>query len=184
MYALRRHSRVPRDSSVNDVACPKPGPGEVLVKTSYCGVCGSDLHAWLNHPGYESIPEQFTFGHEFVGEVVEVGGDVVDWRAGDRALAVSVQGCQTEDCPHCSIGYQQLCGARQIIGIHLDGGMAEHVIVRQEYLLPISKNTDMKTASLTEPLSVAEHCVTDCSDIKDGELLSCPSNSHAKSLDL
>jgi len=53
----------------------------VLLKTSYCGVCGSDLHLWLNHPGFEGIPEQFTFGHEFAGEIVEVGSGVNDWKA-------------------------------------------------------------------------------------------------------
>jgi L-iditol 2-dehydrogenase len=129
------------------------------------------LHAWLNHRGYEGIPEQFTYGHEFSGEVVETGPGVEKWKTGDRAVAVSVQGCLKPDCPYCSIGYQQLCPSRQIIGIHLDGGMAEYVIVRQDYLVPVSNGTDMLAASLTEPLSVAEHCVTDCSDVEAGELV-------------
>ena len=143
----------------------------MLLKTSYCGVCGSDLHAWLNHPGYEGIPEQFTFGHEFAGEIVEVGCEVSDWKTGDRALAISVQGCLNTNCPYCSTGYQQLCESRKIIGIHLDGGMAEYAVVRQKYLMRVSEEIDMIAASLTEPLSVAEHCVTDCSDIEEGELV-------------
>lgn len=171
MKALRRNSRTPRDSNVLEVDPPSLKAGEVLLKTSHCGVCGSDLHAWLNHPGYESIPEQFTFGHEFSGEVVAVGDSVDRWKPGDRAVAVSVQGCLKEDCPYCSQGYQQLCGSRQIIGIHLDGGMAEYVIVRQPYLVGVKEDTDMVGAALTEPLSVAEHCVTDCSDVADGELV-------------
>lgn len=171
MKALRRNSRTPRDSHVLELEPPSLKPDEVLLKTSHCGVCGSDLHAWLNHPGYESIPEQFTFGHEFSGEVVEVGESVDRWKIGDRAVAVSVQGCLREDCPYCSQGYQQLCPERQIIGIHLDGGMAEYVIVRQPYLVPVAEDTDLMAAALTEPLSVAEHCVTDCSDVEEGDLV-------------
>lgn len=171
MKAIRRQSRIPKDSRVEEITRPGLGPHEVLLKTSHCGVCGSDLHAWLNHPGYESIPEQFTYGHEFSGEVVETGPAVRDWKTGDRAVAISVQGCQKEGCRYCGSGYQQLCGARQIIGIHLDGGMAEYTVVREPYLVPVEDGTDLMAASLTEPLSVAEHCVTDCSDVEEGELV-------------
>ncbi len=171
MKAIRRHSRTPKDSNLEEITLPGLGPQEVLLKTSHCGVCGSDLHAWLNHPGYESIPEQFTYGHEFSGEVIETGSGVSRWKAGDRAVAISVQGCQREDCRYCSSGYQQLCGARQIIGIHLDGGMAEYTVVREPYLVPVVEGADLMTASLTEPLSVAEHCVTDCSDVEAGDLV-------------
>ncbi len=171
MKALRRNSRTPRDAGVVEVSKAGPGPGEVLLKTSHCGVCGSDLHAYLNHPGYETIPEQFTFGHEFSGVVDEVGEGVTEWKKGDHAVSISVQGCLAPDCHYCSIGYSQLCPERKIIGIHLDGGMAEYTIVNQKYLVRIPEEADLMAASLTEPLSVAEHCVTDCSDIESGDLV-------------
>jgi len=171
MKALRRHSRQPRDAGVVDISTPEPGPGEVLLKISHCGVCGSDLHAYLNHPGYETIPEKFTFGHEFSGVVTACGEGVTHWRSGDRAVSISVQGCLGDDCPYCSIGYSQLCPSRKIIGIHLDGGMAEYAVVNEKYLIRLTEETNLIDASLTEPLSVAEHCVSDCSDVRPGELV-------------
>ena len=171
MKALRRNSRTPRDASLHEMPPPQPGPREVLLKTAHCGICGSDLHAWLSHPGSENFPAQFTFGHEFSGEVVEIGCEVGKWKPGDRAVAVSVQGCHDDGCHYCGIGYQQLCPRRRIIGIHLDGGMAEYVVVRASCLVAVEEGTDMMAAALTEPLSVAEHCVTDCSDVAEGDLV-------------
>jgi threonine dehydrogenase-like Zn-dependent dehydrogenase len=68
--------RAPRAAEIQDVPIPAPGPDEILMKVSHCGVCGSDLHAFLNHRGYEGFPERFTFGHEFSGTVENTGPGV------------------------------------------------------------------------------------------------------------
>jgi L-iditol 2-dehydrogenase len=156
---------------LQDVPVPAPGPGEVLLNVSHCGVCGSDLHAFLNHRGYEGFPERFTFGHEFSGIVENTGSEVSAWKTGDRAVVISVQGCLEKSCPYCSIGFSQLCRSRKIIGIHLDGGMAEYSVVNQKYLIRLPKGMDMMAAALAEPLSVADHCVTDCAKTAKGELV-------------
>ena len=169
--ALRRLRRSPRAAELQEVPVPSPGPGEVLLAVSHCGVCGSDLHVFLNHRGYEGFPEQFTFGHEFSGIVQNIGSGVSDWRVGDRAVVVSVQGCLEKTCPYCSIGFSQLCRNRKIIGIHLDGGMAEYSVVNQKYLIRLPAGMDMMAAAMAEPLSVADHCVTDCAKTKKGELV-------------
>lgn len=171
MLAFRRERRAPRAASIQNVDTPAPGPTEVLLDVFHCGVCGSDLHAFINQKGYETIPEQFTFGHEFSGEVIATGEAVSDWRVGDHAVVVSVQSCLLDTCRYCSIGYPQLCPERQIIGIHRDGGMAEACIVDQKYLVPTPDSIDMQAASLAEPLSVAEHCVADCSGTGKGDLV-------------
>ncbi len=171
MKALRRLRRVARAAEIQDVPVPVPGPDEVLLNVSHCGVCGSDLHAFLNHRGYEGFPERFTFGHEFSGTIENTGAGVSRWKAGDRAVVVSVQGCLEKSCPYCSIGFSQLCRSRKIIGIHLDGGMAEYSVVNQKYLIPLPQGMDMMAAALAEPLSVADHCVTDCAKTAKGELV-------------
>lgn len=171
MKALRRLRRSARAAEIQDVPVPAPGPGEVLLAVSHCGVCGSDLHAFLNHRGYEGFPEQFTFGHEFSGVIQNLGSGVSGWRAGDRAVVVSVQGCLEKSCPYCGIGFSQLCRSRKIIGIHLDGGMAEYSVVNQKYLIRLPEGMDMLAAALAEPLSVADHCVRDCAQVKKGELV-------------
>jgi L-iditol 2-dehydrogenase len=169
--ALRRLRRAPRAAEIQDVPIPAPGPDEILMKVSHCGVCGSDLHAFLNHRGYEGFPERFTFGHEFSGTVENTGPGVSAWKTGDRAVVISVQGCLEKTCPYCSIGFSQLCRSRKIIGIHLDGGMAEYSVVNQKYLIRLPEGMDMMAAALAEPLSVADHCVTDCAKTAKGELV-------------
>jgi L-iditol 2-dehydrogenase len=169
--ALRRLRREARAAEIQDVPIPSTGSGEVLLKVSHCGVCGSDLHAFLNHRGYEGFPERFTFGHEFSGIIENTGTGVSEWKAGDRAVVISVQGCLEKSCPYCSIGFSQLCRSRKIIGIHLDGGMAEYSVVNQKYLIRLPKGMDMMAAALAEPLSVADHCVTDCAKTAKGELV-------------
>jgi L-iditol 2-dehydrogenase len=163
--------RAARAAEIQDVPVPSPESGEVLLAVSHCGVCGSDLHACLNHRGYEGFPEQFTFGHEFSGIIQKIGSGVSGWRVGDRAVAVSVQGCLEKSCPYCSIGFSQLCRSRKIIGIHLDGGMAEYSVVNQKYLIRLPEGMNMMAAALAEPLSVADHCVSDCAKTGNGELV-------------
>ena len=169
--ALRRLRRAARAAEIQDVPVPSPGPDEVLLNVSHCGVCGSDLHAFLNQRGYEGFPERFTFGHEFSGVVENTGSGVSQWKVGDRVVVISVQGCLEKSCPYCSIGFSQLCRSRKIIGIHLDGGMAEYSVVNQKYLIPLPKGMDMMAAALAEPLSVADHCVSDCAKTGKGELV-------------
>lgn len=171
MKALRRLRKVARAASILDVPVPSPAAGEVLINVSHCGVCGSDLHAFLNHRGYEGFPDQFTFGHEFSGVVEKTGADVDGWPVGERVAVVSLQGCLEKTCPYCSIGFSQLCRSRKIIGIHLDGGMAEFSIVNQKYLIRLPVGMDMLAASLAEPLSVADHCVSDCAKTGRGDLV-------------
>ncbi len=172
MKALRRLRRAARAAEIQDVPIPVPGPDEVLLNVSHCGVCGSDLHAFLNHRGYEGFPERFTFGHEFSGVVENTGPGVSKWKAGDRAVVISVQGCLEKTCPYCSIGFSQLCRSRKIIGIHLDGGMAEYSVVNQKYLIPLPQGMDMMAAALAgKPLPSPTDRVTDCAKTTKGGLV-------------
>ena len=168
MKALRRFEKSPRAARIEEVARPEPGIGEVLLKVSYCGICGSDLHAYLNHAGYESVLPQVTFGHEWSGTVVSTGSGVAAWKPDDRATMVAIQAMDPE-CRYVKAGWPQLSPSRRVQGLHLDGGMAEYVLVDQRFLLPLPVGLDMVSAALTEPLSVADHCITNCSDIGPGD---------------
>ena len=71
-----------RDVSVEDRPTPLPGPGELLLEVSHCGVCGSDLHFLLEWGGHEGAIE----GHEYSGTIVAVGDAVTDWQPGERVV--------------------------------------------------------------------------------------------------
>jgi len=169
MKALRRQSRSERAVALEEIEDPTPGPGQVLLEVRHCGVCGSDLHVYLNHKGYESVLPQVTLGHEWAGVVVGWGEGVDRWNKGQTATMIALQGCLTEDCGYCSQGLTQLCPDRRVQGLHLDGGMAEKVVVDDHYLLPLPEGLATTAASLTEPLSVADHCIHDCSEIENGD---------------
>ncbi len=169
MKALRRQAREARAIAIETIAAPEPGPGEALLKVDYCGVCGSDLHVYLHHQGYESVLPRVTLGHEWSGRIVSYGEGVTRFKNGDRATMIALQGCGRPDCFQCSRGVTQLCPERRVQGLHLDGAMAEFVTVEDRYLVPLPEGIDPIAAALTEPLSVACHCVFDCSTIGPGD---------------
>ena len=166
MKAYRRFEKAPRAARLESVERPEPEPDEVLLKVSHCGLCGSDLHAWLDHPGYEFVLPQVTFGHEVSGIVEQTGQNVARWKVGEHAVMVAVQTFHDENCRYCRDGLPQLSSQRRVQGLSLDGGMAEYVAVKEEFLVPIPPELPLDLASLTEPLSVADHCVTNRSPIE------------------
>lgn len=68
---------------LRDTPIPEPGPGEVLVKVDYCGICGTDVHGFM----YDTVPSGTVLGHEFTGEIVALGKGVTNWRIGDPVVA-------------------------------------------------------------------------------------------------
>ena len=168
MKAFRRLARKKRAARLVDLPIPIPRNNEVLLKVSFCGICGSDLHAWLNHKGYESVLPEVTFGHELSGLVVEVGSEVKNWKAGERAVMIAIQTKHLENDRFCSSGLPQLSPRRRVQGFHLDGGMAEYVCVEEEFLLPIPDELSLAEAAIVEPLSVAEHCISTRTNVRPG----------------
>mgnify|MGYP001159664652 CR=1 FL=1 len=165
MKAFRRFQKAPKAARIEEIATPEPADDEVLLKVSHCGVCGSDLHAWLDHPGYEFVLPQVTFGHEVSGVVDTIGSKVTRWAPGDHAVMIAVQTEHDDNCRYCREGLPQLSLRRRVQGLSLDGGMAEHVAVKEEFLVPAPKDLPLDLVALTEPLSVADHCVVNRSSI-------------------
>lgn len=168
MQALRKVEKRPGAIAVMEVERPNPGPGEVLLRVAGCGICGSDLHAYNEDPGYEWVKVPVTMGHEFAGTVEDVGPGVTAWRPGMRAAVVAIQSCG--ECSACRRGDTALCPERRGQGLSLDGGMAEWVTVKAQFLVPLPDGLDLQAAALVEPLSVAVHCVSRRAEIAPGDL--------------
>ena len=141
-------------------AVPAISPGEVLVKVEYCGICGSDFHAWETGTLY---PMGTVMGHEFSGVVAEVGGEIASFRPGDPVAVKPSASCLK--CHWCGLGKYSLCPMRRgtIIGINAenDGAFAEYVRVRHpdQMLFNLPGNVGFEQAALAEPLSIAFHSV-------------------------
>lgn len=150
---------------------PKPviQSGEVLVKVEYCGICGSDVHGYLNGI---VIPVGTVMGHEFSGVVAEVGEDVYVVHPGDRVVVKPGASCLS--CYWCRRGQYSLCPKRRetIIGVspRNDGAYAEYVKVRDpgQRLFKLPMGLAAKEAALTEPLSIGLHGVR-LSRLKSGD---------------
>jgi alcohol dehydrogenase, propanol-preferring len=117
-----------------DVADPRPGPGQVLVRVSACGVCRTDLHVVdgeLTEPKLPLIP-----GHEIVGRVVASGERVDRFDPGDR-VGVPWLGWTCGTCEYCCTGQENLCAQARFTGYQIDGGYAEYTIADERYCFPI-----------------------------------------------
>jgi threonine dehydrogenase-like Zn-dependent dehydrogenase len=144
----------PRRVEVQPWPDPAPKPGEVLLKISSAGLCGSDLHGFLGHsprrqPG-------LVMGHETVATVLEVGRDVKGWAPGRRVSFNPLVSCGA--CPACQDGRQNLCCSWWLFGMDkVQGTFAEYVSVPACQLLPLSEALPEKAAILAEPLAVVVH---------------------------
>ncbi len=127
----------------NVTEAPTVSGKQVLMKISACGVCHSDIHIWegyfdmgggnkLDVKGKRKLP--FTLGHEIVGEVIAVGDEVSGVSIGDQRVVYPWIGC--EECNLCEAGEGHLCNRPQALGIDVDGGYSDHLIVPDsKYLL-------------------------------------------------
>lgn len=138
---------------VHDVPVPEPGPGEVLLKVSRCGICGSDLH-WYH--GGIPIPNVCP-GHEISAVVADVGAGVTTVKAGDRVAVEGIRVCGT--CDYCRSSDYQRCRMNQMIGLTVPGGFAEYLVTTPRHAFAIPKMVDDETAQLTEPLAVSVHAL-------------------------
>ena len=118
---------------------PIPGPGEVRVKVSACGVCRTDLHVLDGE--LPAIPYPIIPGHEVVGRVDALGADVDDLKPGMR-VGVPWLGYTCGECSYCRMGRENLCDRPQFTGYTRDGGFASHLVADARYCFPLGEQGD------------------------------------------
>ena len=135
---------------------PQPGYREILVKVKVTSVCGTDYHiySWDEWAQAHIKPPRI-IGHEFAGEVVEVGPDVTTRKVGDMVAAESHIACGI--CYQCRTGNSHICERLRIIGVDVDGSFAEYIKIPEQNAWPIPKEVPIETASILEPLGNAVH---------------------------
>lgn len=149
-----------------DVRTEEPvpvGPGEVRVRSTIVGVCGSDTHAL--HGRHPLIPMPYFPGHEATGIVTELGDGVDQVSVGDRVTVEPTLPCW--DCKQCRFGHENLCENLQFFGCGFEqGGMADEFIVRADRLHRVPDELDDLTAALIEPLSTPVHAGRICGPLE------------------
>ena len=134
---------------------PELAPNQVLIKTSYAAVCGSDLH--LYHDVHPYVKAPCTIGHELTGRVVEFGKQVKGLKEGDLVVPEPVLVCGT--CEYCLRGHYHMC--RNISYQYRKGqaGFTDYFVVDDRWAHKVPELVGEKEAALVEPLSVAVHAV-------------------------
>ena len=141
---------------LTDVPVPAVGPGDVLVKVKATGICGTDLHieawdAWAQ----KSVQAPLTVGHEFAGEVVEVGSTVTDVAVGDHVSGEGHLVCGR--CRNCRAGRRHLCINTRGIGVQMDGAFAEYVTIPSGNAWVHRDPIPMDVAAIFDPFGNAVH---------------------------
>ncbi len=137
---------------------PPPPPlaaGEVRLRVSACGICGSELESFKHQS--RRRPPPLIMGHEFCGVIDAVGPNVTAWRVGDSVVSNALVPCRR--CVRCRRGDGHLCADRQLFGMHRPGAFAEAVNVPDHCLLPWPANLPAEAACLAEPLANGVHVV-------------------------
>ena len=137
-----------------EVPMPTCGPTQVLIKVSYAGICGSDLHVYKGEfDGRTPVP--FIPGHEFAGTVAQVGAEVKHVKTDDLVVADPIVWCG--HCAACQLQHYPACTSLKLVGIDFDGGFAEYVAVEGAMVYPIPSGIEPKHAALVEVLSIGFH---------------------------
>jgi (R,R)-butanediol dehydrogenase/meso-butanediol dehydrogenase/diacetyl reductase len=146
--------------AIEDVPDPKPGEGQILLKVASCGICGSDLHITSGH-GSITMPAGVILGHEYAGEIVEVGKGVTGFRAGVMVTAMPSSGCG--QCDACRIGEVKWCQGRKV----MQGGYGEYLLAGADTTFMLPAQMSAEDGALVEPLAVGLHGVA-VADMKVG----------------
>jgi len=138
--------RSPGELRLAELPRPEPGPGQVLIKVSACGVCRTDLHVVdgeLAEPKLPLVP-----GHEVVGRVAALGAGVDGFTEGGR-VGVPWLGWTCGDCRYCRAGRENLCEAARFTGYTLNGGYADYLLADQRYCFALPDDfSDAEAAPL------------------------------------
>jgi len=166
MYAIVKKMRGP-EAEISTVDVPKIKKNEVLVKVKAASICGTDVHLWNWNEWAQNRVRKIPliFGHEFAGEVLEIGDDVTSVEEGDMVSAEThiVDGT----CYQCQTDRMHVCQNMEILGVDRDGAFAEYVVLPERNAWKNDPNLDPAIASIQEPLGNAVQAVLPRDHIED-----------------
>lgn len=141
---------------MEDVPMPKMGDNDVLIKTIKTSICGTDLHiykwdAWAQ----KTVPVPMIIGHEFVGEIVDIGKNVIGLKTGSRVCGEGHIVCG--QCPPCRMGKKHLCMKTKGLGVNTSGCFTEYFVIPAENVICLPDSIEDDTAAIFDPYGNAVH---------------------------
>jgi threonine 3-dehydrogenase len=155
MHALVKARSAP-GIDLQDIPKPAPGPNDVLIRVKRAAICGTDMHiynwdAWAQ----KTIPVPMAVGHEYCGEVVEIGSEVSGFEVGDRVSGEGHITCGY--CRNCRAGRRHLCRNTIGVGVNRAGAFAEYVVIPAFNAFKLPAAIDDEIAAILDPLGNAVH---------------------------
>jgi L-iditol 2-dehydrogenase len=143
----------PRKIVIRDIPKPLLGNGQIMIKVMKIGICGSDIHAYYGKHPFISCP--IVQGHEFSGEVVEIGSSTKKFDRGDRITIMPQLVCG--NCYQCKNGNYHICDSLKVIGCNVNGAAQEYFCVDEKLAIKLPESISYEYGALIEPLAVSVH---------------------------
>lgn len=141
--------------NMKEIPVPEVPQDWALIKMKAISICGSDIHAFKGNSLLLTYPR--VLGHELCGSVLKLNGISKEVKVGDNVCILPYISCGT--CRPCRLGRENCCTSLKVLGVHIDGGIAEYIAVPIAALMKLPDDMDPRVAALIEPLSVSAHCV-------------------------
>ncbi len=164
MLALVKKEKGQGHVVLEDRPIPTYGKDEVLIKVAYGGICGTDIH--ILHDEFTYYPPVI-MGHEFSGEIVEVGEDVTLFQKGDRVVG-EPHNKACGKCYLCRNGHIQNCKDKRSIGWGIDGCFASYVVMPEKLLHKIPEGLSLAEAAMAEPSAIVAHQLLERATVTPG----------------
>jgi 2-desacetyl-2-hydroxyethyl bacteriochlorophyllide A dehydrogenase len=163
-----RHHRGEPCVRLEQVPVPRAGDGDVLVEVAAAGLCGTDVSLVFGGHGDGADSGVVTLGHEIAGRVAGVGEAAEDWLVGEGVVVSPIVTCAR--CSACVRGDGEVCERKRVIGIDLDGGLAEFVVVPAANLVRLPSSISPEVgAILTDAVATPFHALADRAALRPGE---------------
>lgn len=157
----------PEKIVIQEVKKPVAEDDEVLIKVKRIGICGSDIHAYFGKHPYISCP--IVQGHEFSGEIVEIGKNVKMFSPGDKVTVMPQIVCGK--CYPCTHGNYHICNNLKVIGCQTDGAAQEYFAVDNKLVIKLPEGMNYDQGAMVEPAAVGVHAAGRLDDVKKKKII-------------
>ena len=176
MLSIVKRSTKPKDLTIEERPSPQPSSDELLIRIKAVGICGSDLHMYAGHGGYDWINYPLILGHEITGEVTKSQVYGYEHLVGQRVVVNPYKPCG--NCEHCHRGEENRCDAGMFyvdkqppaslrLGFREDGGMSEYLTVAPGNVIPVDNSVSDDVAAISEAIAVGLEAVKKVGRLND-----------------
>lgn len=166
MMAVVKTKPCPGNIELRNVGRPRLKLDEVLIEVKAAAICGSDIGIYDWNDPFHFIRLPIIMGHEYAGEVVEIGDAVEGFKVGDRVTGLATIGCGF--CVECRMGRSNICTNRRTYGVHMNGAFAQYLAAPARFTVCLRDEIPFEVAAPLEAIATAAHAVIERASVRPG----------------